>query len=62
MSVKNRLRVLVVCLLLQMGALSGVPMRPDKIEELLHQMNQPKMAHVVPEDDDEGDGPRSAKA
>jgi len=52
----NRLRVLVVCLGLEIGVLSGVPMRPDEIQDLMNQMNQPKMAHALPTEDEEGDG------
>ena len=26
----------------------GAPMRPDEIRELMHQMNQPTLAHVLP--------------
>jgi hypothetical protein len=48
--------VLVVCLGLEIGVLSGVPMRPDEIQELMKQMNQPKVAHVLRTEDDEGDG------
>jgi len=48
--------VLVVCLGLEIGVLSGVPMRPDEIQDLMNQMNQPKVAHVLPTEDDEGDG------
>ena len=55
MSLVNRLRVALVCVVLEMGVLSGVPMRPDEIQELMHQMNQPKMAHVLPSENDEGD-------
>jgi hypothetical protein len=45
---------------LELGVLSGAPMRPDEIEELMHQMNQPKMAHVLKSEDDEGDDDRPA--
>jgi hypothetical protein len=38
-----------------MGVLSGVPMRPDDIRELMKQMNQPKMAHALPGENGEGD-------
>ena len=34
-----------------------VPMRPDEIQELMNQMNQPKMAHVLPSENDEGADP-----
>jgi hypothetical protein len=53
----RRLRVVFVCSMLQWGAMIGVPMRPDEIQELMHQMNQRKMAHVLPTDEDEGDKP-----
>ena len=53
----KRLRVLLMCLALEMGVLAGVPMRPDEIQELMNQMNQPKMAHVLPSDTDDGDDP-----
>lgn len=56
MSWTRRLRVLVACLTLQAGVLCGVPMRPDEIRELMHQMNQPKLAHVLQEDGESGDG------
>lgn len=56
-ALKRRLRVVFVCSMLQWGALIGVPMRPDEIEELMHQMNQPKMAHVLPSEEDDGDDP-----
>ena len=54
----KRLRVAFVCSMLQWGAMIGVPMRPDEIQELMHQMNQPKMAHVLPTNEDDGDEPR----
>jgi hypothetical protein len=52
----KRLRVLFVCAVLEMGVLVGAPMRPEEIQELMHQMNQPKIAHVLPAES-EGDGP-----
>ena len=57
MSLRNRLHAVVVCAMLQLGVMAGVPMRPDEIEELMHQMNQPKMAHVLPSEGQDGDGP-----
>jgi hypothetical protein len=38
-----------------MGVLGGVPMRPDEIQELMRQINQPKFAHVLPSEKDQGD-------
>ena len=54
---KKRLRVLLACAALEMGVLMGVPMRPDQIRELMHQMNQPTLAHVLQSEDEAGDDP-----
>jgi hypothetical protein len=56
MSLANRLRVLVVCVALEIGVLGGVPMRPDEIESLMREMNQPTLAHVLPTEDEEAGG------
>ena len=52
MSLTSRLRVFVVCVVMQVGVLTGVPMLPDDICELMNQMNQPKLAHALPADND----------
>jgi hypothetical protein len=54
-SLKKKLRVLLACAALEFGVLMGAPMRPDEIQELMHQMNQPKLAHVLRNEDDAGD-------
>ena len=56
-SLRKRLRIVLLCAVLQLGNLAGVPMRPDEIAELLHQMNQPKLANVLPTEDAAGDDP-----
>jgi hypothetical protein len=53
---KERFRVLLVCIGLELGVLSGVPVRPEEIRELMHQMNQPTIVHVLPAADDAGGG------
>ena len=53
---KGRLRVIFVCSILEFGALSGVPMRPDQIQELMRTMNQPTLAHALPTENENGDG------
>lgn len=58
MSLKKKLRVLLACVALEAGVLAGVPMRPEEIKELMHQMNQPTLAHVLPSDEECGDGDR----
>ena len=42
--------------MLEYAALMGSPMRPEEIEELMRQMNQPKLAHVLRDENDSGDG------
>ena len=56
MSLKSRLRTLLCCAVLQVGAFTGVPMRPDEIEALMHSLNVPKLAWVLPDKTDDGDG------
>jgi hypothetical protein len=56
-SLRKRLRSVFVCTFLQFGALVGVPMLPRDIEELMQQMSAPKLAHVLPSEEDDGGGP-----
>ena len=55
MSLVKRLRTVFLCLTLEVGVLIGVPMRPEQIRELLNQLNQPKLAHLLPGEEDSGD-------
>jgi hypothetical protein len=57
--VRERLRTMLVCAALQVGVVMGVPMRPEQIQELMHGMNQQKLAHVIPEEDEDGGDPGS---
>jgi len=52
----GRFSRLFLCVFLQFGALAGLPMRPEQIEELMRMLSQPKLAHVLP-DESERDGP-----
>jgi hypothetical protein len=47
---------MLVCAALQVGVFCGVPMRPEQIQELMFQMNLPKLAHVIPDEEAGGDG------
>jgi hypothetical protein len=38
-----------------MASLGGANMRPEQIEELMYTMNQPKIAHTLPDESDSGD-------
>jgi len=55
-SIKHRLRTLCVCLPLLLGAFSGMAMRPEEIEELMHSMNQQKTVVTVDDESENEDG------
>jgi hypothetical protein len=56
---RGRFRVLLLCVVLEVGALAGVPMRPDDIERLMQMMSRPKLVQTLPDETDEGDEPSS---
>lgn len=56
MSIRQRLRTIILCFVLELGALSGVPMRPNEIEDLMRTLNQPKVAHTIPDERKKGNG------
>ena len=61
MLTKGKFRSITLCLALGLGSLIGVPMRAEELEELLHQMNQPKIANTLPDENDNGDPPSRTK-
>jgi hypothetical protein len=52
----RRIRNVMVCVVLAAASLHNVRMRPDEIEALMEAMRQPKVAHVLQEEQDNGDG------
>jgi len=60
--VRQRLRTILVCGVLEFGAVIGVPMRPEEIEALMHTMNQPTVVHTIPDEHDTGDDGRRGDA
>lgn len=46
---KGWLRKLLFLATLEMGALIGIPIRPDEIEKLMRNMHQPKIERVNPD-------------
>jgi len=54
---KHRLRTLFCCAVLEIGALFGVPMRPEQIRELMQAMNSPTIAQTDPEKTADADKP-----
>ena len=55
MSIKEKFRKILLIGSIGLALLTTTPMRPEEIEELLHQMNQPKVAHTLPDESDRGD-------
>jgi hypothetical protein len=53
----GKLRNVMFCFVLGFGSLLGVPMCPEEIEALMANMNKPKIAHVLPDEDFHGDDP-----
>jgi len=52
MSFRKTLAKILVFAVLQVGALAGVPMRPDEIEKLMNVMSQTKIEYVVKTDEE----------
>ena len=57
MSVKRRLCTIFCCIGLEFGALVGIPMRPEQIQELMQTLNVPKVAQTTPDESESGDPP-----
>jgi hypothetical protein len=53
MSLKHKLRKILLITSLGIGSLLGVPMSPEEIEELLCQLSQPKIEMVVEKENDD---------
>jgi len=54
-SLRSRLRTVLLLAVLEFGALSGVPMPPEKIRALMDSMNRQKLAHTLPSEQEDGD-------
>jgi hypothetical protein len=52
MSLKRRFQKVLLCLFLGMGIFVGMPMRPEEIEELMHDMNRQTIACTIPGESD----------
>jgi hypothetical protein len=56
---KSKLRRLFLFFVLGFGALAGVTMDPEKIEELLHTMNQTRIEMTIQGENDEDKSKKS---
>jgi hypothetical protein len=50
LSLKQRLRTLFVCLVLEAGLMVGVPVRAEQVAEVLRSLSGPKIAHTRSEE------------
>ena len=55
MSIKLKLRMLMLYLPLLAGSLSGVPMRPEDMDQIMGTLNQERIEYVIPDDSENGD-------
>ena len=55
MSIKRKLRMLLLYLSLLAGSLSGVPMRPEDMDQIMEALNQERIEYVIPDDSENGD-------
>jgi hypothetical protein len=52
----SRFRSLLLCVVLQIGVILGVPMRPDEIQKLMRMLSGAAVVQTLPAEDDNGDG------
>jgi hypothetical protein len=53
--IKHKLRMLLLYLPLLAGSLSGVPMRPEDMDQIMEALNQERIEYVIPDDGEYGD-------
>ena len=53
---RSRLRSLFLCVVLEVGLMAGVPMRPDEIARLLRLLSGPRAEQTRPDEARKGDG------
>jgi hypothetical protein len=53
--IKHKLRMLLLYLPLLAGSLSGVPMRPEDMDQIMEALNQERIEYVIPDDGENGD-------
>jgi hypothetical protein len=52
---KGRFCKFVFCAMLGGASIGGALLRPEEVEELMYIMNQPKIAHTLPDEAENGD-------
>lgn len=59
MSGKGTWRRVLLCAVLQVGVMAGVPVRPDEIVRLMESLSRPRVECVAPDENDRGRDPES---
>jgi hypothetical protein len=54
-SIKRKLRMLLLYLPLLAGSLIGVPMRPEDMDQIMETLNQERIEYVIPDESENGD-------
>jgi hypothetical protein len=54
---KGRFCKFVFCTMLAAASIGGAPMRAEDVEEMMHAMNEPRVAHTLPDGAENGDDP-----
>lgn len=53
---RSRFRTLFLCVVLEVGLLAGIPMRPDEVARLMRWLAGPRAEQSSPDDAAKGDG------
>ena len=53
---RSRFRSLFLCLVLEVGLMAGIPMRPDEIARLMRSLAGPSVEQADPDEAAKGDG------
>jgi hypothetical protein len=54
-SIRHTCRSLLLAATLGFASLIDLPMRAEEVEEIMHNLSKPKIAHTLPVDHDQGD-------
>ncbi len=57
MFLRYKIRALFLVFVMSVALVSGAPITPDQIQDLLRQMSRPKIAHVLRDEADRKDAP-----
>ena len=53
---RSRFRTLFLCMVLELGLMAGIPMRPDEVVRLMRWLAGPRTEQGDPDDAAKGDG------